>query len=374
MNMLENERYTLTLTPWTAAHPRNDHQLIFPLSDGRLLFVWCEYYIRRPSRAFSDPYSDNLHDDAPCRISAKVSRDRGRTWSEKITLQDNTGVDNVKHAQLLRLPSGRILFSYTQRDMKNNDLRVFLKYSDDECETWSSPAQISPGDGIYYTCTDHILRHSSGRIILPSHGGRLTPDSGAAQHWEALCLYSDDDGESWQQSRQRAVLPGKGAEEPAVVERKDGSLLAMLRTSLLKLYRTVSDDRGETWSPPTATDLDSPASAKCIKRMPSTGDLLLIWNNVVPYGGDVPIIQGGPHYPRCPLGCAISRDEGDTWESFRNIENREGYDSAYPSVTFLDDEAFVTYYANVRSGIVGIVSEIKLKIFPIGWFYGEEGR
>ena len=54
MNPFENETFSLTLTPWTPAHPRNDHQLIFPLSDGRLLFVWCEYYIRKPSLAFSE--------------------------------------------------------------------------------------------------------------------------------------------------------------------------------------------------------------------------------------------------------------------------------------------------------------------------------
>ena len=54
--------------------------------------------------------------------------------------------------------------------------------------------------------------------------------------------------------------------------------------------------------------------------------------------------------------------------------NREGYDSSCPSLTFRDDEAFVTYYSNVRSAIVGIVSEVKLKIYPIGWFYTEEDR
>ena len=158
MDLLENEIYSMTLTPWTTANPRNDHQLIFPLSDGRLLFVWCEYYLKKPSQAFCDPYSRDAQDDAPCRISAKVSKDKGRTWSEKITFQDNTGVDNVKHPNLLRLPSGRILFSYTQRDMTSNDLRVYLKYSDDECETWSRPVKISPEDGIYYTNADHILR------------------------------------------------------------------------------------------------------------------------------------------------------------------------------------------------------------------------
>ena len=32
--------------PWTPEHPRNDHQLIFPLDEERLLLVWSEYYAR----------------------------------------------------------------------------------------------------------------------------------------------------------------------------------------------------------------------------------------------------------------------------------------------------------------------------------------
>ena len=190
MNELENEVYAVNLTPWSVAHPRSDHQLIFPLSEGRLLFVWCEYYIRRPSDVSNHPYSRHRTGDAaPCRISAKVSSDAGRTWSDTLTLQENLGVDNVKHPNLLRLASGRILFSFTQRDIKNADLRVYRKYSDDECESWSRPRQISPDKGVYFTNADHVIQHSSGRIILPCHAG---PFYGEGDHWKAFCLYSDD--------------------------------------------------------------------------------------------------------------------------------------------------------------------------------------
>ena len=109
--------HSLIPCPWTAENPRHDHQLIFPLSNDRLLLVWCEYYVKKPSRIFRSPYStDGSGDAAPCHISARVSKDRGRTWSGKITLQENFGVDNVKHPNLLRLPSGEILFSFTVRD------------------------------------------------------------------------------------------------------------------------------------------------------------------------------------------------------------------------------------------------------------------
>jgi hypothetical protein len=36
--------------PWSPRHPRNDHQLIFPLDDQRLLLVWSEYYSTQKNR------------------------------------------------------------------------------------------------------------------------------------------------------------------------------------------------------------------------------------------------------------------------------------------------------------------------------------
>ena len=123
-------------------------------------------------------------------------------------------------------------------------------------------------------------------------------------------------------------------------------------------------------------DLDSPATAKCVKRIPSTGDLLLVWNNAVSYAyrdngaDDRPVKEQGLFLaPRNPLSCAISRDEGQSWTNVKNIEDHEGYDSAYPSATVLEDEVFVTYYTNLKSGHEFIVSEVKLKIFSVDWFY-----
>ena len=220
-----------------------------------------------------------MQDEAPCQISARVSADRGRTWSDVVTVQENHGVDNVKHPNLVRLPSGRILFTYTERDRAAQRLRVWLRVSDDECDTFGPARDITTGTGWYFTNADHILRHSSGRIILPCH---VSPVWGRGDHYLAFCLYSDDEGETWQESRIKMDAPSRGAEEPAVIERRDGSLLAILRTSVGKLYRGSSTDAGETWSETEATEFDSPAVATCMKRTPG-GDLLLIWNDTPPY-------------------------------------------------------------------------------------------
>ena len=99
-----NESHELIVCPWTPGHPRNDHQLIFPMADGGLMLVWCEYYVKRPSLIVRTPYSEGgAGDVAPCRISAKLSDDRGRSWSDTFTLQDNTGEENVKHPCMLRV-------------------------------------------------------------------------------------------------------------------------------------------------------------------------------------------------------------------------------------------------------------------------------
>lgn len=322
-----------------------------------MLLVWCEYYVRRPSAIARDPYSQGgAADDAPCQISARVSADQGRTWSGKITLQENFGTDNVKHPNLLRLASGRILFSFTVRDIARKDLTVFLKHSDDDGETWSKPAALSPPGGVYFTNADHIIQHSSGRIILPAHWGEFY---GKGDHYVSLCFYSDDQGATWKNSTRRMDLPKRGAEEPAVIELKDGSLLALLRTSLGKIYRATSKDRGETWSDPEPAALPSPSSAPCIRRLPASGDLLFLWNNASPEPGQT-------HFPRDPLTSAVSRDEGRTWTNFRNIESRRGYNSAYPSLTFLGDEALITYYHSSRSQSRDC--DLRLKILPNRWF------
>ena len=370
------EKFALRVCPSTPENPRHDHSQIFPLKDGRLLLAWSEYYVRRPSRITLGRYAKRPSGDAdPCRISARVSEDRGRTWSEKITLQENIGFDNVKQSNLLRLPSGEVLFFFTVRDFrKKDDLRIYMRRSKNDCETWTEPVQISPSPGVYFLNADNVLLHSSGRIILPTF---MSTTWSSKDHYRAFCFYSDDDGHTWKESRTRIDLPRRGAEEPTVEELRDRSLLVMLRTTLGKIYKALSHDRGETWSTPESTALNAPASPAFLRRNPTTGDLLLIWNNTLPFAMTTPRkdldeyletrYRNGPfHVPRNPLNCAISRDEGKTWVNVKEIENRKGYNNAYPSVTFVDDEALVTYYQHSRSAREK--RELMLKIFDAEWF------
>jgi len=351
------EIYETIPCPWTPENPRNDHQLIFPMKDGRLLFVWSEYYVKRPSRITRTPYSEfGSSDETPCRIAGKISFDKGRSWSERIILQENIGEKNVKHPNVFRVPSDEILFFFTAWN-SNIDRRIYLKRSHDECETWSETEQISTLPGFHCINNDHVIQLSSGRILVPTHRGEFY---GKSDHFQAFCYYSDDEGHTWQVSEGKMDLPKRGAEEPSIVELKDKSLLAVMRTSLGRVYKSYSFDGGNHWTEPETTELAAPASPPLLKRIPQTDHLLLIWNNNY---------ESGHHHQgnRNPLTAAISRDEGKTWENFKDIENHIGYDSAYAAVTFVDDEALVTYYN--RSVSMARDSWVKLKIFTVDWFY-----
>jgi len=343
--------FTLDVCPSTVGHPRNDWPFIFPLKDGGLMLVWCEYYATKPSHVTTK--KDRFGDAASCRISAKISTDRGRNWSDTFTLQDNIGNLNVKHPNLLRLPSDEILFFFTVRNSQRNDIRIYMKRSQNECETWSEAVQVSSLKGVHFLTAGRVLQMSSGRIVLPCHYGEVY---GRGDHYQSFCYYSDDEGRTWHISEGKMDLPKRGAEEPSIVQLNNGSLLAVVRTSLGAVYKGDSPDGGENWTKPVSTGIKAPASAPLLKRIPSTGDLLLICNHPDKPSG---------HGPRNPLTAAISEDEGETWGNIRDIEDTPGASLSTPGATFFDNEALVTYYRG-SGGWRG--TSIRLKIIPIDWF------
>ena len=356
---------TIDVCPSTRAHFRNDWSLIFPLKQGRLMLVWCEYYATSPEQVLKER-AGGYSDPAACRISAKISTDKGRTWTETFTLQDNTARLNVKHPNLLRLSSdpNKILLFFTSRRVdggKGGDIRIFMKQSTNECESWSKPVQVSTLGGTHFLMADRVLQLPSGRILLP------TFQSDEWFPFDAFCYYSDDDGKTWHVSKTKMRLSGHGAQEPSIVQLKSGSLLAVLRTSLGTIYKSHSHDEGKTWTKPVSTGLAAPASTPLLKRLPSD-DLLLVWNNT--YDPKHPDFQNG-YGPRNPLTSAISTDEGETWQNIKTIEDRNPGASSTPAVTFVGDEALLTYNTQPYRLSKRELYSIRLKIISTDWFRSE---
>ena len=156
----------------------------------------------------------------------------------------------------------------------------------------------------------------------------------------------------------------RGAAEPAAFERKDGSIMFLMRTALGKIYAAESSDGGETVSESYDTGLDSPAAPCSAARVPATGDVVLVWNNAKP---DEP----GSGRPRTPLTAAVSRDDGRTWSNFKDIEPDTSRCYMYPVIVFDGDTALVLYSEGGYEGgpLTWDDTSLKLARIPYQWFY-----
>jgi len=147
----------------------------------------------------------------------------------------------------------------------------------------------------------------NGRILLP-----LYSDTYSA----GIMAISDDGGKTWSASQ---PIAGFGGIQPAVLERKDGTLVAYMRENgvFKKVRAAESKDRGETWGTVYSTELPNPGSGLDAVRL-ANGNWLLIYNDTV---------KG-----RNSLAVSLSDDEGKTWKWTRHLEKHADGSYHYPAI------------------------------------------
>ena len=349
--------------PTSEANPRNGEGDVVELADGRLFLAYTYFY-------------GGGHDESPAEIRGSFSSDGGRSWSEEHVVQTNIGACNVMCTNLLVLADGRVALVFAVKNGQGPgdfDLRPFIKYSSDACATWTEPEAICKDGNRYYVLENsRLLQLSTGRIVFPI--ALLI----ATDPWwfVGCCAYSDDAGKTWKMSEFAAPrdYPNTGFVENGIVEidtsRRSFSgstgepvLLMYARSSKGEILHSISVKAGITWSKPEPLGPKSPISPSMMKRVPSTGDLLLIWNAVDRR-------DALPQW-RSPLTAAISKDEGQTWINIRDIESDITTTYCYPSLTFTrDNTAVVSYYRGERiNGRQGNLREMVLRVLPVDWFY-----
>lgn len=335
------------------AHPgnnRNSEGTIFDLGHHRLLLAWTEFY------------SSDGRDWGPARISTMISKNEGRSWTHKRVLQPNIGKMNVMEGNLLRLHNGDIFFVFLRKNSPGDCLAMF-RVSTDNGRSFSPPKVIpvDPSPSYNTINNDRVIQLRSGRILVPL---AYTKDYRVSRRFLSRVYYSDDEGKTWQGSKTIIDVKSSsnGAEEPGVVELPDGRVMLWVRTKTGTPWQCYSDDGGVTWSTPVAMTVASPNSPQSIKRIPSTKDLLMIWNNSTTQ--------------RFPLTAAISKDNGHTWTNVKNLDTDASHTYAYTSITFVDKQVFFTYYAGPPAGKRAKVNfwSLKLKRVPFAWFYQKQEK
>ena len=313
-----------------------------------------------------------------------------------------------------------------------------INISHDNGKTWEPPVKIATPGGPIFELGDTMIELSSGRLLYcwdydmsGSHADMTYAGMTAVGTWKGQTYgveghghipeffasgfsWSDDQGKTWQYAHFQNmpnVLMGwfdftgepngmcgiTPCGEASIAETADGRVLLFGRSTVGRIVCSYSSDGGETWAALRPTDLAASNSPPRLRRIPGTGDLLCVWNQV---SGDE--IRNG--FRRSRLSAAISKDSGATWENFKTIEVCPGFDNVvrvepdkeirmvrarqdvgqlpdgfayyhYPNVRFLNDKVYIDY---LRGGPqMGIAEQMLEKqenvrrIYPLEWFYGK---
>ena len=319
----------LLLSP-SAGNGRNSEGDFVQLKDGRWLFIYTHF--------------SGTADHASAFLASRESTDGGRTWSNSDqVVVPNEGGFNVMSVSLLRLKSGEIALFYLRKNSLT-DCRPVLRLSRDEAKTWSAPIEcITDEIGYYVVNNNRVIQLKNGRLVIPAAMHRFRDK--ALHPGQIVTYLSDDLGRTWKRSSSvLKSVDNQGEQinfmEPGVVEVKKKHLLMTIRTKLGCQYFSESKDNGETWSEPKATDIFSPESPATLAKIPSTGDLLLVWNDHC----DKPEAYRQSRPPiRTPFAAAISKNGGRTWEKTKLIEDHPDHGYCYTAVAFDHDRVLLAY-------------------------------
>jgi len=317
---------------------------IIDLKDGRLLIA----------------YTQKLPDGSSSGgIGARYSNDLGKTWGDEFVLvpaPQPRAKDRYCHPSFLRLADGQLLLSYIYTAGATPLFgHNYYRRSADDGKTWGDQLIVSPRPAYNIMHNDKLVQLSSGRIIAPFEFELVTSGDDHAGY-VSYTFYSDDNGYSWIESKNVVNMLPVEAQEPHVVELKDGRIMMLMRTYSGYVARAYSTDRGESWSegkPVPELALPPNSSALNVKRIPSTGDLLLVRSS-----------GGSSEAPRrrTPFVSILSKDDGETWENQRVIAGDPENDYGYPSLLFAGDIALISYHQ--RDGL-------HLARIGVDWFYGK---
>lgn len=158
------------------------------------------------------------------------------------------------------------------------------------------------------------LRLRNGRIVLPLYSDGFS---------FSMVALSDDDGETWHPS---LPIVGRGNVQPALVQKKNGSITAYMRDNgdaPPRVQMSESADLGQSWTAAQKTEIPNTASVELIALKDGR------WALVVDDEED----------GRYRLCLYISDNEGKTWKWKNTLENNPDKKArySYPGLIQTDD-------------------------------------
>ena len=240
------------------------------------------------------------------------------------------------------------------------------KISSDNGYTWGKTEAMFTRSGSF--CRQKIQVLSSGRWIF---GNWICfPDNTRNGSDITVFQLSDDQGKTW---RTVEMPNSAGRVHANVLELAPSKLVCLLRSRFAdNVYRSFSEDNGETWSEPVRTILRNNNSSISAIQLQS-GAIGLIYNDVS-FNTDT----SRTVWPRqrCPVTLAISEDGGVTWPWRRVVEPGEGFVGPWNDVNNRRYE-----YPVMMQGADGAIhcayswgtrKQVKYVVVTEAWIRGEE--
>lgn len=321
-----------------------------------------------------DRKDHNIDLPTHCYVVAQYSEDKGRTWSEPVTVAGTaeTGSDyghgdaslitNRMNGDIIGIMTsshyGTGFFSSTPE--KPQTWKTIVSH--DGGLTWEKP--IDHTKELYAAGSPHPnwlggftgsgagLQKRDGTLVSP-FVNRESPDgtkNNVTQNY--YNFMSKDGGKTWYVSGTSGTT---AADEPKVLERNNGNLAISVRASGYNYYNVTSDD-GKTWKHAPQTRFTTGISGNACD-----GEYMY-WCSTLDGNPWNIVFQTGPNDPhRQNVSIALSTDEGETFGTPKTICPRG---SAYSAATILPDGTIGVYYE--EEGLYGCYT-MRFVRFGLNW-------
>lgn len=288
-------------------NPRGGEGDYYTMPDGTLVMIYTGY-----------PESGAHGDDDDNMLKAIQSTDGGYTWGDSwVTLKKQEGNVNLMCSSCHYMANGDLAILYIEK-FPGEIAHVLIRRSQDYGRSWDEPVCITEEPLGYSILSSAVngLHLSNGRFVVAINYSYTSKECYGSDRSVSYIACSDDDGYTWKKSATSVTLPN-AALEPVVAELADGNLIMTMRTRRENsIYQTISTDNGITWAQPVRVEnMNTPSSTNNVHTHPSTGDLMLVWNDEI-YDSHSRV---GGNGNRDPLCVAISTDNGLTYKNQRNL-------------------------------------------------------
>lgn len=271
-------------------------------------------------------------------VMLATSGDDGATWTPVTTVIDPPEAVRAYDPCLWVDPLGRLWLFWAQAvqhwDGRAGVWAIVTEDPDDEHPEWSAPRRLC--DGIMMNKPTVL---SSGEWLLPAAIWNIEPKTPRPEDLHDIregngsnVVCSTDQGQTWEKIGY-ADDPERRCDEHMLVEKKDGTLWMLVRTSY-GIGEHFSTDGGKTWTAPHKSSLSHIPSARFFIRRLQSGNLLLVVHN--PPDGKT----------RSHLTAHMSEDDGQTWKGGFIIDERKGV--SYPDAVQAPDGTIYLIYDFAR--------------------------